>query len=202
MPATAPATTHLWAFTTHQWLRVRIDVPYWWAAVLTLDVEFALSRPQEETSPSWTRKEISPPTVVWVRHWEPNDDRIKQYVGPADVLGRHDHVHARPPRHVPDQLDVAPEVHGGEVHDGADAALVELAHLPLADGVDLLAVPEMRPVLLHPGRARHDVLVHEGGAEVARVDGAESGLYRGHGALLSGVSGERSRELGRGRGRT
>lgn len=97
MPATAPATTHLWAFTTHQWLRVRIDVPYWWAAVLTLDVEFALSRPQEETSPSWTRKEISPPTVVWVRHWEPNDDRIKQYVGPADVLGRHDHVQLLPP---------------------------------------------------------------------------------------------------------
>ncbi len=72
-------------------------MPYWWAAVLTLDVEFALSRPQEETSPSWTRKEISPPTVVWVRHWEPNDDRIKQYVGPADVLGRHDHVQLLPP---------------------------------------------------------------------------------------------------------
>ncbi|WP_197321059.1 hypothetical protein [Saccharomonospora sp. NB11] len=91
MPATPPATTHLWAFTRHRWLRVRLDVPYWWAAVLTLDVEFPLP---------WTRndKKIEP-TVAWIRHWEPNDDRVKQYRGTANVLGRREHVRLLP--HLP-----------------------------------------------------------------------------------------------------
>ncbi|MGW9307765.1 hypothetical protein ACWGPQ_07115 [Saccharomonospora azurea] len=90
MPTTAPATTHLWAFTTHQWLRVRIDVPYWWAAALTLDTEFNLP---------WTRMPTSAPTVVRVRHWNSDDNRIKQYTGPAGVLGHHEHVQLLP--HLP-----------------------------------------------------------------------------------------------------
>ena len=35
MPTEAPNATHLWAWTTGSWLRVRLDVPHWWAAMLT-----------------------------------------------------------------------------------------------------------------------------------------------------------------------
>lgn len=90
MPTTVPTTTHLWAFTTHQWLRVRVDVPYWWAAALTLDTAFALN---------WKPMSIPAPVVVRVHHWNPNDERINQYIGPADVLGHHNHVQLLP--HLP-----------------------------------------------------------------------------------------------------
>ena len=49
-----------------------------------------------------------------------------------------------------DELDVPAEIHGGEVHDGADAPGVEVGHLALGDREDARAVPEVGPVLLHP----------------------------------------------------
>ena len=91
---------------------------------------------------------------------------------------RDDHVHARAPGHVEDQADVPAEIDGGEVDDRADAAAVEIRHLPLGDLQDLGAIPEMRPVLLHPGRPRHDVLVHQGWAELRRRDRTERCLHR------------------------
>lgn len=36
LPDQPPVATHLWAWTTNTWLRVRIDDSHWWAALLTL----------------------------------------------------------------------------------------------------------------------------------------------------------------------
>src|SRR4029450_9701584 len=56
-------------------------------------------------------------------------------------------------------------------------------HLALGDVDHARPVPEMRPVLLHPGRAGDDVLVHQRRAELRRRHRAERGLHRGrHGA--------------------
>ena len=90
-----------------------------------------------------------------------------------------------------DQADVPAEVDGGEVDDRADAAGVEVRHLLLGDRDDGRAVPEVRPVLLDPGRARDDVLVHQGRAELGRRHRAERGLHRrchGGGAVRRGAA--------------
>src|SRR5204862_5275283 len=86
----------------------------------------------------------------------------------AEVALRHppdpggdDHVHARAASHVDDQADVTAQIDGGQVDDRADAAAVKVGQLPLGERQDRGAVPEVRPVLLHAGRARDDVLVHE-----------------------------------------
>src|SRR5215510_5730756 len=42
----------------------------------------------------------------------------------------------------------------------------------------------MRPVLVHAGRARDDVLVHQRGPELGRGNGTEGCLHRGHVYLL------------------
>ena len=91
--------------------------------------------------------------------------------------GGHDHLHPRAPGHVHDQVDVPSEIHGGEVDDGADAAGVEVGHLPFRSGEDGRPVEEMRPVLVHAGGARDDVLVHQGGPEAGGGNGAEGGGY-------------------------
>src|SRR4030095_14060019 len=72
---------------------------------------------------------------------------------------------------------VPSEIHGGEVDDGANAAGVEVGHLPFRSGEDGRPVEEMRPVLVHAGGARDDVLVHQGGPEAGGGDGAEGGGY-------------------------
>ncbi len=95
--------------------------------------------------------------------------------------GGHDHPHRGPPRHLHDEVEVASEVHGGEIHDGADAAGVEVGQLPFGQGQDAGAIPEVRPVLLHAGRAGDDVLVHQGGAELGRRERARRGLDLGGG---------------------
>src|SRR5207249_11695410 len=85
---------------------------------------------------------------------------------PPDT-GGDDHVDARAARHVDDQADVPAQVDGGQVDDRADVAAVEVGHLPLGDGEDGASVPEVWPVLLHAGRARDDVLVHQRRTELA-----------------------------------
>lgn len=70
MPAEIPATTHLWAWTTGRWLRVRIDTPHWWAAVLTPD--------DIGTGESWTPKNVETPQIHPVLHWNHEDKRVQQ----------------------------------------------------------------------------------------------------------------------------
>lgn len=37
LPKELPRTTHLWAWTAGTWLRLRVDHPHWWAAMLSAD---------------------------------------------------------------------------------------------------------------------------------------------------------------------
>jgi hypothetical protein len=77
MPGTVPLATHLWAWTTGRWLRVRIDTPYWWAALLTVGPSVDLP---------WQRKEIEKPRIDASLHWSKKDGRVQQYRGSDGVL--------------------------------------------------------------------------------------------------------------------
>src|SRR5439155_12078587 len=57
--------------------------------------------------------------------------------------------------------------------------------LLLGERQDRVAIPQMRPVLLNSGGARHDVLVHQRWPELGRGDRAERRLYRCHTVLFS-----------------
>lgn len=72
LPDTPPHTTHLWAWTTGCWLRVRVDHPHWWAAALTHDTTPTGTawRPDPERLPSTT---IHP-----ILHWPPGAGEIAQ----------------------------------------------------------------------------------------------------------------------------
>src|SRR5262252_4390024 len=89
-------------------------------------------------------------------------------LGHPPHAGGHDHLHARAASHVDDQLDVAAEIHRGEVDDGTDTAVVEV-----------------RPVLVYPWRTGDDVLVHEGAAEGSGGDGPKRGGDRRRGDGVS-----------------
>jgi len=76
-------------------------------------------------------------------------------------------VHARAPGHLHDQVEVAPEIDGGQVHDRPDARR-EVGHLPLGEGEDAERSHRCGSSPA-PRRAGDDVLVHQGGpsSEVA-----------------------------------
>ena len=87
LPARLPATTHLWAWTTQRWLRVRVDADHWWASLLTT---------QPDTTPLWSASTtIDHVVVAPLRNWGHTQDgqpdrRIKQYRGDPGAL--HDHA--------------------------------------------------------------------------------------------------------------
>ena len=109
----------------------------------------------------------------------------------AEVALRHpphaggdDDVHARAAGNADDQVDVARrDRRVVRSTSAADAAAVEIGHLPLGDVEDGVAVPEVRPVLLHAGRARDDVLVHQRWSQLGGVHGSAGSLHRCHGRL-------------------
>ncbi|MEV0359416.1 hypothetical protein AB0H71_25505 [Nocardia sp. NPDC050697] len=81
LPATTPRTTHLWAWTRQQWLRIRIDHPHWWGAALTTDT----------TAPSQLFTTATEPvehlTIEAILHWPPSAGEIAQRtVHPGDAL--------------------------------------------------------------------------------------------------------------------
>ena len=90
---------------------------------------------------------------------------------------------ARAAGHVDDQVDVPAQIDGGQIDDGADAPAVEVGHLPLGDREDGAPVEEVGPVLVHPGGARDDVLVHQRWAELGGGHPTERCLHRYHAAL-------------------
>lgn len=85
MPPQRPTTTHLWAWSRHQWLRVRIDHQHWWAALLTegdIDVDPEM----------WRSEEPVPNTTVHrIRNWH-NEREAKQFKGSTLLTGEEGHV--------------------------------------------------------------------------------------------------------------
>ncbi|MDI2029510.1 hypothetical protein QFW96_12845 [Saccharopolyspora sp. TS4A08] len=77
-PEDPPATSHLWGWRAGTWLRVRLDTPHWWAAVLTLE---------NLVLPEWTTRSIPEPSIQAVVHWKKRDKRTKQYRGTSGLLG-------------------------------------------------------------------------------------------------------------------
>jgi hypothetical protein len=81
LPDTPPLATHLWAWRTGTWLRLRLDHPHWWGALLTnTDVQPA--------SP-WIITRESVPTVEQhpLLHWNPGADQISQrQISPREAL--------------------------------------------------------------------------------------------------------------------
>jgi phytoene dehydrogenase-like protein len=75
------------------------------------------------------------------------------------------------------------EIDGGQVHDGADPARVEVGELLLRHLEDGVPLEEVGPVLVHAGGARDDVLVHQRGTELGRCQGTERCLDRRHRGL-------------------
>lgn len=68
VPTESPVTTHLWAWTTGAWLRVRVDGHHWWAAILTTG----------DHDLSWTpRTLVSYPAITRILNWDPHDQRIR-----------------------------------------------------------------------------------------------------------------------------
>lgn len=83
LPDQPPLTTHLWAWTTNAWLRVRIDGPHWWAALLTCG--------SSEEDELWTAPEpIEEPAITSLRHWPSAERQAMQYHGDEGVLDVHD----------------------------------------------------------------------------------------------------------------
>lgn len=78
MPTAAPVTSHLWAWSTDHWLRIRIDGALWWAALL--------SPSREAFAPAWKREDIDEPTINRILHWAKEDGRIQQYNGPKEIF--------------------------------------------------------------------------------------------------------------------
>ena len=87
LPDQPPVTTHLWAWAPNTWLRVRIDGPHWWGALLTCGGSV--------NSGLWQDVEaVDKPTITGLRHWQSDEGQAKQF-RPAednvqDVLDAHD----------------------------------------------------------------------------------------------------------------
>lgn len=92
MPAHMPTTTHLWAWTSHHWLRVRIDHDRFWAALLTENAPNPDPALWSETS-----EDVGAPYTTRFRNWS-NDREAKQYRGDQGVLGRDDQLQLIPLR--------------------------------------------------------------------------------------------------------
>ena len=87
----------------------------------------------------------------------------------------------RVPAHLTQQRHVPADVEGGQIDDRAHAGVAEFVQR-LAGVRDLApGVEEMRPVEPDRQRGGDDVLVHEGRAEVGRLDRPPRGLNGGHG---------------------
>ncbi|SDK57333.1 hypothetical protein SAMN04487819_11099 [Actinopolyspora alba] len=82
MPERAPVTTQLWAWTTRKWLRVRLDPPHWWAAVLRYESE--QDGGEDLVEESWSADDVAQPRIDRVLHWDSNDKRIQQLRSPNE----------------------------------------------------------------------------------------------------------------------
>ena len=80
-----------------------------------------------------------------------------------------------------DPRDVAPEADHGGVDDRVEAGLLELGQLGDRVGDLSLLVP-LVVVLLHIRSQNEDVLMHQGAAQVRRVNRTASRLYLCHAA--------------------
>lgn len=79
LPDRPPVTTHLWAWTTNTWLRVRVDGSHWWAALLTYG--------SSGESSFWSASEdVGEPTITSLRHWQSDDGQAKQFRPAEDNL--------------------------------------------------------------------------------------------------------------------
>jgi hypothetical protein len=91
MPPQPPVTTHLWAWTSRHWLRVRIDGRHWWAALLTAGTP-------DIRNDLWGEPEsVAPPSVSPIRHWA-NEREAKQYRGTDEIRHRNDFIQLTPLR--------------------------------------------------------------------------------------------------------
>ncbi|MGW5440569.1 hypothetical protein [Nocardia asteroides] len=92
LPAAPPRTTHLWAWTRHHWLRIRIDHPHWWACALTHDTA-------PGTLFTAAREPVDHLTAEPVLHWAPGAGEIAQRrLHPADALTGHRMIALSPTR--------------------------------------------------------------------------------------------------------
>ena len=71
-----------------------------------------------------------------------------------------------------------------QVHDRADTPGIQVGHLALSEREDGVAGEQMGPVLVHTGRARDDMLVHQRRPEGIRSHRPEGGLDGCHVPLL------------------
>ena len=81
VPASAPPSSHLWAWSPGTWLRVRVDQPHWWAALLTTE-------PHNADHDLWVTTEKSL-TVNHheVIHWPPEAGEVAQRrLSPSEAL--------------------------------------------------------------------------------------------------------------------
>lgn len=91
LPDEPPTTTHLWAWTTDTWLRIRIDGAHWWGALLT--------RGGDDVGGLWSSqsiKSVPRPTITELRQWNSEDGQAKQYRGDEGVLDQHDMIQLVP----------------------------------------------------------------------------------------------------------
>ena len=136
-------------------------------------------------------------SVPWMPFLDVVDEEVGQVVGVAvlevagDLVvgveaGGDDDLHAGCLRDFVDEGDVAAEAHHGEVDDGRDAVGFRFGELlrRLLDAGG--AVPEVGEGFVEALGADVDVLVHEGEAELRRVDGAGDGVDGRHAFLLRG----------------
>lgn len=72
LPTALPITSHLWAWTSGGWLRVRVDGDRWWAG--------ALFRGEAPGSGLWGAKPdtVEDVTVHLIRSWSPTEGRTAQ----------------------------------------------------------------------------------------------------------------------------
>lgn len=93
LPAETPKTTHLGAWASHHWLRVRIDNDDWWAALLV--------EGDKRQECLWRKKEpIGRPDITRFENWG-NARNAKQYKwaeGAENVLKRDDMLQLVPLR--------------------------------------------------------------------------------------------------------
>jgi hypothetical protein len=71
LPPTAPLSTHLWAWAPGLWLRVRLDQPHWWAALLRA------SAPTTACT-LWQQQTLPDVAIEPILHWPPSAGQIAQ----------------------------------------------------------------------------------------------------------------------------
>ncbi|WP_017975261.1 hypothetical protein [Actinopolyspora halophila] len=98
MPAETPVTTQLWAWTTGAWLRVRLDPPHWWAALLSCADNGIESCLDNDPDIAWCREHVEQPRITSVLHWNSTDKRIQQLRSTNAALLDHDTVQLVPLR--------------------------------------------------------------------------------------------------------